>query len=75
MPRSASRSLTRRAFLAAFALAGLTACGTSNRDSSVDMACDVPGPLRFEAPILGGGTLDGASLAGQAVLLWFWAPT
>ncbi|MGD9996309.1 MAG: hypothetical protein AB7L17_17390 [Ilumatobacteraceae bacterium] len=31
--------------------------------------------LQFQAPILGGGELDGASLAGRPVLMWFWAPT
>ena len=35
----------------------------------------VPEALRFSAPLIGGGTLDGASLAGRDVVLWFWAPT
>ena len=30
--------------------------------------------LDFEAPLLGGGTLDGKSLAGRDVAFWFWAP-
>jgi hypothetical protein len=30
--------------------------------------------LDFEAPLLGGGTLDGESLAGRDVAFWFWAP-
>jgi hypothetical protein len=31
--------------------------------------------LAFTAPVLGGGSLDGASLAGKPVAFWFWAPT
>jgi peroxiredoxin len=34
----------------------------------------VPDALQFTAPLVGGGTLDLASLAGPPVLLWFWAP-
>lgn len=30
--------------------------------------------LEFEAPLLGGGTFDGTSLAGKNVAFWFWAP-
>ena len=30
--------------------------------------------LDFEAPLLGGGILDGESLAGRDVAFWFWAP-
>lgn len=30
--------------------------------------------LRFEAPLLGGGTLRGETLAGRDVAFWFWAP-
>ena len=41
-------------------------------------APEVNGPvaeiLRFEAPLVGGGTLRGAELAGAPVALWFWAP-
>jgi hypothetical protein len=33
-----------------------------------------PDALQFTAPLVGGGTLDLASLAGPPVLLWFWAP-
>lgn len=35
---------------------------------------EVPQILRFQAPLLGGGTFDGATLAGRDVALWFWAP-
>lgn len=37
-------------------------------------AVPVPEALQFSAPLVGGGELDLASLAGQRVLLWFWAP-
>lgn len=30
--------------------------------------------LRFTAPRLGGGTVDGRDLAGRDVAFWFWAP-
>jgi hypothetical protein len=31
--------------------------------------------LAFRGTLLDGGQLEGSSLAGQAVMLWFWAPT
>ena len=34
----------------------------------------VPQVLDFEAPVLGGGSLRGESLAGRDVAFWFWAP-
>ncbi|TDD69872.1 redoxin domain-containing protein [Jiangella aurantiaca] len=34
----------------------------------------VPEELAFVAPTVDGGTFDGASLAGQPAVLWFWAP-
>jgi hypothetical protein len=30
--------------------------------------------LRFTAPRLGGGTLDGEDYSGRDVAIWFWAP-
>lgn len=34
------------------------------------------GLLGFRAPVVGsGGELDGSTLAGKPVALWFWAPT
>ena len=33
-----------------------------------------PAVLRFTAPRLGGGTIDGEDLAGRDVAFWFWAP-
>jgi hypothetical protein len=34
----------------------------------------VPGELRFTAPRLGGGTVQGAVFAGRDLVMWFWAP-
>lgn len=34
----------------------------------------VPEQLDFAAPLVGGGTFEGASLAGRPAVLWFWAP-
>ena len=36
---------------------------------------DAPAALQFSAPLVGGGTIDFRQFAGQAVALWFWAPT
>lgn len=33
-----------------------------------------PGELRFTAPRLGGGQINGAEYAGRDVAIWFWAP-
>ena len=32
------------------------------------------GMLDFQAPKLGGGTVNGSDFAGQDVAMWFWAP-
>lgn len=37
-------------------------------------AISVPEILRFQTPLVGGGVLQGAELAGAPVALWFWAP-
>jgi len=34
-----------------------------------------PAALQFTAPLVGGGELDAATLAGKPTLFWFWAPT
>ena len=39
-----------------------------------DQEPPIPEILRFTAPGLGGGTIDGESFAGSNVALWFWAP-
>ena len=35
---------------------------------------EVPDELRFTAPRLGGGMIDGAGYAGKDLVIWFWAP-
>jgi hypothetical protein len=35
---------------------------------------DVAEALRFRAPLVGGGEIDLSTLAGQPVVMWFWAP-
>lgn len=35
---------------------------------------EAPEVLRFSAPLVGGGTFDGAAVAGKPVAFWFWAP-
>ena len=43
-----------------------------------DVAGDVvtaPASLQFTAPLVGGGDIDAATLAGKPTLFWFWAPT
>ncbi|MGA9279486.1 hypothetical protein [Ilumatobacter sp.] len=36
---------------------------------------DAPEILQFTSPLVGGGELDAASLAGKPTAFWFWAPT
>jgi hypothetical protein len=38
------------------------------------IAADVPSILSFVAPLVGGGELDAATLAGKPTVFWFWAP-
>lgn len=38
-------------------------------------AAVVPETLQFTAPLVGGGTFDGAAVAGKPTVFWFWAPT
>jgi ABC-type glycerol-3-phosphate transport system substrate-binding protein len=78
--RSTTSALARRALVAAVIALGLVACsggsdGAAPTSSNAAPASGVPASLRFTAPIVGGGELDGATLANRAVMLWFWAPT
>jgi len=76
MPRPAAIQF---AMLAVAALIGAAACGSADqisRDTSAAAtSVQAAGALSFTAHVLGGDELEGASLAGQAVMLWFWAPT
>jgi hypothetical protein len=68
----------RRALIAVAIAVGLAACGgseTPSADGSPTEASAGQGPLSFSGELLGGGRLEGSSLAGKAVMLWFWAPT
>lgn len=54
----------------------LTGCGTSTGTSvSTGSATDADGrQLAFSGETLDGASFDGAELAGQPAVLWFWAP-
>jgi len=43
-------------------------------DGDRNVGGPVPEVLRFSAPRLGGGTVEGEDFSGQDVALWFWAP-
>ena len=47
---------------------------TSVSSPGSSVPADVPEILDFEAPLLGGDSLRGASLAGRPLAIWFWAP-
>ncbi len=52
-----------------------TATPSATADASTPTpVAQVPEELAFTASIVGGGTFDGASLAGRPAVLWFWAP-
>ncbi len=38
-------------------------------------AAAVPQALQFSAPLVGGGTFEGAAVADKPTVFWFWAPT
>ena len=42
---------------------------------TTEAAVVVPEALQFTAPLVGGGTFDGAAVAGKPTVFWFWAPT
>lgn len=47
---------------------------SSGGDDGASAPAAVPEILDFRAPLVGGGTLEGAELAGAPVAVWFWAP-
>ena len=70
----------------AAATAALAACGADAQTGAAGgvVAATVagtgdpataPSALAFEAPLVGGGSLDFRTLNGTTVALWFWAPT
>ena len=70
-----------RRLAAVQAVAVIAGCGgaAADRGSSTDASIGAEGAgrevLRFSAPIVGGGELDGSTLAGRPAAFWFWAPT
>ena len=50
------------------------AIGTSGPEATTTEAA-VPELLQFTAPLVGGGSFDGAAVAGTPTVFWFWAPT
>jgi hypothetical protein len=48
---------------------------TTVEPAPTDVAVAVPEALQFTAPLVGGGTFDGAAAAGKPTVFWFWAPT
>ena len=55
-------------------IATTSPAGTAPPTTTTSSAAVVPVLLDFEAPLVGGGTIRGADLAGQDTLFWFWAP-
>jgi hypothetical protein len=49
--------------------------GTTSEPAPTEPAVVVPEALQFTAPLVGGGTFDGAAAAGKPTVFWFWAPT
>ena len=47
----------------------------SDESPTSEPAVVVPEALQFTAPLVGGGTFDGAALADKPTVFWFWAPT
>lgn len=61
--------------VAAPAATSVPAAGTSVATTGpVAPGGDVPEALAFSGVTLGGGTFEGASVVGNDLLLWFWAP-
>ena len=56
------------------AIATTSPAATAPPTTTTSSAAVVPVLLDFEAPLVGGGTIRGADLAGRDTLFWFWAP-
>jgi hypothetical protein len=51
------------------------ATDTPATEPAADDVVTAPASLQFTAPLVGGGEIDAATLAGKPTLFWFWAPT
>ncbi len=63
-------------------VATLAGCATDDQSGtgaspigSTAVVAESPEALRFTAPLVGGGTFDGAAMGERPVVFWFWAPT
>ena len=52
-----------------------TDAGNTDKEPAPTEPVVVPAALQFTAPLVGGGTFDGAAVAGKPTVFWFWAPT
>lgn len=61
--------------LAVVALAA-TSCASTGPEASPPRpaSSNAAELLDFTAPLVGGGTVQGAELAGRDLAIWFWAP-
>lgn len=60
------------AVAAVLALAGCHPAAPSRPDGAA--TADIPRALNFTADLVAGGQISGATLTGNDVALWFWAP-
>ncbi len=67
------RTVVRRGLVAVAAVMALTLTGCADSPDG-STAGGAGSPLEFTATTLDGQRFDGSSLAGEAVVLWFWAP-
>lgn len=47
----------------------------NSTDADADAGSVVPELLQFDAPLIGGGEIEGDTLAGKPTAFWFWSPT
>lgn len=77
---SAGSDTTASATVATATTEPATTAGSVSTDPSTGAPASsaaptvVPEVLQFSAPLVGGGTFDGAAVAGTPLALWFWAP-
>ncbi len=73
----------RRLLGSVLAVLALAACGGGTGDSTppagapagtVDAPATADAALDFTATTIDGGQIEGSSLEGRDVVLWFWAP-